>query len=66
MHLPKEESVVQDLCEAFENASVPLAQRLSDELAHEGHPLGGHCGARGMVDIEDVYESIGALGRYLP
>ena len=33
-HLPKEESVVQDLCEAFENASVPLAQRLETFPRH--------------------------------
>src|ERR1700679_375554 len=34
MHLPKEESVVQDLCDAFENASVPLAQRLETFARH--------------------------------
>jgi hypothetical protein len=34
LHLPKEENVVNDLCEAFENASVPLAQRLETFPRH--------------------------------
>jgi hypothetical protein len=34
MHLPGEESILNDLCEAFENASVPLAQRLETFPRH--------------------------------
>jgi len=34
MHSPAEESIVNDLCEAFENSCVPLAQRLETFPRH--------------------------------
>lgn len=34
LHLPKEENVIDDLCAAFENSSVPLAQRLETFPKH--------------------------------
>jgi hypothetical protein len=34
MHLPKEEDVVRDLCEAFDNSCIPLAQRLQTFPRH--------------------------------
>jgi hypothetical protein len=58
MHLPTEENVVNDLCEAFENSCVPLAQRLESFPRH----VRRQALARFLVRYEIFKQNLGVHG----